>query len=136
MNEILPSPCIICGRPFRKDKLPKCPACGATTTGEVAGSIQQESVYHGLTSSTPQASSDELLKQILRATNKTTHAVRAFVRFLFIQLSMSTLSGLVILWGYTTNAMGLIVIGALTWLVGVIWSSAVGWAELTESNLG
>lgn len=39
---------------------------------------------------------ESLLEESIRASNRTTHAVRAFVRFLFIQLVAITLAGFVV----------------------------------------
>jgi hypothetical protein len=75
-----------------------------------------------------------LLREGIAASNRTTRAVRAFVRFLFIQLSASTLAAILIYFGSVNATVGLIVIGVIVWLVGVLWSSTAGWQELEKSD--
>lgn len=103
---------------------------------------------------------DKLLAELIRATDRTTRAVRAFVRFLFIQLAAITLAIVVFQLGIFTQdpsecAFGVCspngfttTVAALIWIGGVIWSSIAGWGELelskpesaeirsVESNLG
>jgi hypothetical protein len=102
----------------------------------------------------PLQSNDEndlasLLRQSIKASNRTTHAVRAFVRFLFIQLSATTLA--VFIYGLSMNTVNaqkcadygdnctpngfLIFLAGMVWLGGVIWSSQAGWSELEKSNV-
>ena len=88
-------------------------------------------------------------EDLIRAQNRTTHAVRAFVRFLFIQLTGITLA--VFLWNIslafideqacyeygdkcTGNAF-LQFMAGVVWLVAVILSSRAGWDELNKSNI-
>jgi hypothetical protein len=80
---------------------------------------------------------ENLLEQVVRSTGKTTHAVRAFVRFLFIQLSATSLAGVLIYLGtvFARETEGaLIGLGIITYVVGVIWSSSAGWSELKQSE--
>ena len=90
---------------------------------------------------------EALLKELVRSTNRTTHAVRAFVRFLFIQLSAITLALFVFNVGNLfqdssecsygicpPNELTALVAG-LIWIVGVIWSSSAGWSELAQSDI-
>ena len=91
--------------------------------------------------------SEELLKQLIRSTNRTTHAVRAFVRFLLIQLSAITLAVLIFnagnLFQDSTNCSYGICpanevtafLAGLIWIIGVVWSSIAGWSELAESDV-
>lgn len=90
-----------------------------------------------------------LQKIQIESQQKTTHAIRAFVRFLFIQLSTTTIA--VILWqlsnwnvdefrclstGENCSGNSLIqIMAAITWIIGVIWSSKVGWEELEKSEI-
>jgi len=78
-----------------------------------------------------------LVRESIRASNRTTHAVRAFVRFLFIQLSATTLAGFII--GFTSTQPspnnGLLFLAVVIWIVGVAWSSQAGWSELEKSNV-
>jgi hypothetical protein len=88
-----------------------------------------------------------LLKKSIEASNRTTHAVRAFVRFLFIQLSFYTAAFIV--WqvgllfpdenncgvlGCSPHIAWIIIVGALI-LIGIIISSRAGWQELALSQI-
>jgi RNA polymerase subunit RPABC4/transcription elongation factor Spt4 len=89
------------------------------------------------------------IDDLIRAQNRTTHAVRAFVRFLFIQLTGITLA--VFLWNLSLafvdeqacfqngdNCTGntfLQFAAAAVWIGSVIWSSRAGWEELYKSNI-
>ena len=89
------------------------------------------------------------LTDVVKAQNRTTHAVRAFVRFLFIQLSATTLA--VFFWnmsnilvdksecinyGKNCGGNGFLQFAAIaTLLVGIIWSSNAGWNELSKSEI-
>jgi hypothetical protein len=88
------------------------------------------------------------LVDLVRAQNRTTHAVRAFVRFLFIQLSAATLA--IFFWNIGVQLSGSFectrngncgpstfwfVVAGITWLVGLVWSSVAGWDELHKSDL-
>jgi hypothetical protein len=88
------------------------------------------------------------LDDILAAQNRTTHAVRAFVRFLFIQLSAIT-AGAVVLnfaneaattyecieYGNCGASDGLSVVAVIIIIAGVVISSSVGWSELHKSDI-
>lgn len=87
--------------------------------------------------------------RLIAAQNKTTHAVRAFVRFLFIQLTGITLA--VFIWNLSTisvdqqscfvrgtNCEGnsfLQLMAVAVWVAAVILSSRAGWSELEKSNI-
>jgi hypothetical protein len=86
---------------------------------------------------------EELLQEAIAASNRTTaasdrttRAIRAFVLFLFIQLTFTSIAALFIWWGSTLTYLGstAIVIAIILWALGVILSSAVGWAELRLSG--
>jgi Na+/melibiose symporter-like transporter len=78
---------------------------------------------------------------LIQAQNRTTHAVRAFVRFLFIQLSALTLATFLFFMSFQLeNEEGapntfLLLMGAVIWIVGLVWSSNAGWSELEKSNI-
>ena len=103
---------------------------------------------------TPAMSDSEILissdfQQLIYAQNRTTHAVRAFVRFIFIQLTGITFA--IFLWNistafidqqkcieYGTNCTGntfLQFLAVVVWIASVVWSSQVGWDELAKSNI-
>lgn len=89
------------------------------------------------------------LDDLIRAQNRTTYAVRAFVRFLFIQLIGTTIA--IVLWNtstafidsqecsaYATNCSGntfLQFLAAAVMIGSIIWSSQAGWEELGKSNI-
>lgn len=86
----------------------------------------QKSIYSNL---------DESTKQIILAQNRTTHAIRAVVRFLFIQLTAITLAFII---GGLGSALGnafVIFIAVVIYIIGIIWSSNAGWSELEKSNI-
>ena len=88
-------------------------------------------------------------EELIEAQNRTTHAVRAFVRFLFIQLSGISLA--VVLWNLSLSSVNqqecfnsgekcgansfLQITAVLVWIVSVIWSSIAGWDELDKSKV-
>ena len=81
---------------------------------------------------------ERLLELNIQASNRTTHAVRAFVRFLFIQLVAITLAGfLIAVGGLFPEAGGafFFVLGFLVWIIGVFVSSSAGWSELALSDV-
>jgi len=93
--------------------------------------------------------SDQLIVRLIKAQNRTTHAIRALVRFLFIQLAALTLAGF--FWSLAQDSVDanscykygdncdpsapLTFLALATWIVGVIISSRVGWRELEASNV-
>ncbi len=138
-----PVPCSNCGRVYRADLIKKCPGCASAS--EVSKIQTLSNPNDTVESSRAGASFDDLV----RAQNRTTHAVRAFVRFLFIQLSGITFA--VLLWNvslafvdqqdclqYGDNCNGnafLQFLAGVVWIVSVIWSSRAGWEELEKSNV-
>jgi Na+/melibiose symporter-like transporter len=78
---------------------------------------------------------------LIQAQNRTTHAVRAFVRFLFIQLSALTLATFLFFVSFQlVNEEGapntfLLIMGGVIWIIGLVWSSTAGWSELEKSNI-
>ena len=94
---------------------------------------------------------NDLLAQQIRATNRATRAIRALVRFLLVQLLFITGAALLIFFGELTvgDSVECTLYGdecgarpvfqlfaALTFLVGVIISSRIAWAELALSDPG
>ena len=89
------------------------------------------------------------IQLLIAAQDRTTHSVRAFVRFLFIQLSAT--SAAAVLWGLASAQVDPVAcaqsgehcspVGALQafaviiWILGVIWSSIAGWEELKKSEI-
>ena len=122
-----PVPCNECGRPYRADLIKQCPGCAAVS----------DPLHLGTPYPTARnVSSGATLDDLVRAQNRTTHAVRAFVRFLFIQLTGITCA--VFLWNLSIAVEGNTVmefLAAGVWLGAVIWSSYAGWEELHKSNV-
>jgi hypothetical protein len=88
---------------------------------------------------------EELLKEVIAASNRTTaasdrttRAIRAIVSFLFIQLTFTSIAVLMFWWGAniydSTAGFSVIIIAFTIWLMGVIFSSMVGWSELNLSG--
>jgi uncharacterized membrane protein len=75
-----------------------------------------------------------LLQESIDAQNRTTHAVRAFVRFFFIQLVAATIALPLVYFGTILVAPGLVLIAFLVLVVGIVWSSSAGWSELGLSD--
>jgi hypothetical protein len=76
------------------------------------------------------------IDDLIRAQNRTTHAVRAFVRFLFIQLTGITCA--IFIWNVSIAIDGNTAIeflAAVVWIGAVVWSSYAGWDELNKSNV-
>jgi len=138
-----PVPCNQCGRFYRADLISKCPGCAAANL-----SITAEKPPVG---EMPRVNSrgETTLDDLVRAQNRTTHAVRAFVTFLFIQLSGITLA--VFLWNLSllfvdeeacfqsgdkcSGNIFLQSLAGIVWVVAVILSSREGWDELNKSNI-
>lgn len=140
--------CWNCDKPYRKDRLIRCPSCGSHQTANPAllGDVHSDDVTKAATAVRAMSSElkgantegiEQLLREIVISTSKTTHAVRAFVRFLFIQLSATTLAGLVIISSnlFSTEPNdALFFFGVLIYIGGVVWSSKAGWDELSQSD--
>ena len=76
----------------------------------------------------------EVLERIEQASNRTTYAVRAFVRFLFIQLSATTIGSMLAAAAAATGQAWIAVIGGLVTTGGLFWGGYAGRAELRKSN--
>jgi len=132
-----PVPCNQCGRFYRADLISKCPGCAAISQSK-ADLDKPNNVQPPTISNFPTLYSrgETTLEDLVRAQNRTTHAVRAFVRFLFIQLTGLTL--VFFLWNLflETEANGFVgFLVLVVWLGTVVWSSAAGWDELNKSNI-
>jgi hypothetical protein len=132
-----PVPCNQCGRFYRADLISKCPGCAAINQSK-AEFDKPNNVQPPTISNFPTlySSGETTLEDLVRAQNRTTHAVRAFVRFLFIQLTGLTL--VFFLWNLFLETDGNGFVGFLVlvvWLGTVVWSSAAGWDELNKSNI-
>jgi hypothetical protein len=75
-----------------------------------------------------------LLRESIAASNRTTRAVRAFVRFIFIQFFTGLAVAVPWALGLTLGEAWLLVVAFLVALVGLIWASTVGFDELSKSD--
>lgn len=78
---------------------------------------------------------EEFFLESVAASNRTTHAVRAIVRFLFIQLAASTVAVAFIVLGSLSQSGGFSLIGFLLLFAGIVWASIAGWSELEKSRV-
>jgi hypothetical protein len=127
-------------------------AMPATTPDAAAPTYQpQPPVSRGFQSASQASnlSDSELLLELVRASNRTTHAIRALVRFFFIQLAFFTLAYLLnnisnafidpeecARYGDSCTGNGFFSFFSFVAIVaGIIISSRVGWAELKQSDV-
>ena len=131
-----------CGTPFQIHTLehPQCSVSNGTYKKPSFTTESEKPVRYKLSGD---------FEALVQAQSRTTHAVRAFVRFLFIQLTAITFA--VFLWNFSltsvdttkcltegTNCSGntpLQIIAVLVWIIGLVWSSSAGWSELEKSNI-
>lgn len=78
---------------------------------------------------------EELLSQTIAASNRTTHAVRAFVYFLFIQLGSVVLGLLIIFFGQGNGTESSQIFGSLVIIGGLLASFYFGWKEFQLSEV-
>jgi hypothetical protein len=78
---------------------------------------------------------EELLKKNIEASNRTTHAVRAFVSFVLIQLVFVTIAAFLSILASTFSATWLFGLAVIVWIIGVFLSSNAGWSELKDSEI-
>ena len=147
--EIYGNICKKCSQEIKPARLAKLTKSGVATTATAAPQSSAASKKSVATEIPQLSATGKTIDDLIRAQNRTTHAVRAFVRFLFIQLSAMTLG--LFIWNLAaasadpeacayegTNCTGnssLQVIAGLVFLGGIIWSSAAGWSELEKSNI-
>lgn len=78
----------------------------------------------------------ELLKQNIEASNRTTHAVRAIVRYAFTQISITTITGVIYAVGAATNFNALTVpLASAVWLVGSVLAAWQARNDLKNSKV-
>lgn len=78
---------------------------------------------------------EDLLAETIAATNRTTHAVRAFVYFLFIQLGSAILGLLIIFFGQNNRTEFSQLVGSLIIISGLFASFYFGWKEFQLSEV-
>jgi len=144
--------CQNCGREYNVTRLKKCPICavaGATPQNPAAPSAPDSSNQVSRQAAPVADSTLDFLQEVIYAQNRTTHAVRALVRFLFIQLSTITIAWFIntlaknSVNAYECQTQGtscspngfLSIISVVVWIVGLIVSSNIGWKELNSSDI-
>ncbi len=75
-----------------------------------------------------------LLRENIAASNRTTHAVRAIVRFVFLQLTFTTASGLLLAIGAAINLNQVFVpLSSLTLIAGSFFAGFTARRDLKKS---
>lgn len=78
----------------------------------------------------------ELLRQNVEASNRTTHAVRAIVRYAFTQISITTVTGILYAFGAAANLNAIFVpVASAVWLVGSILAAWTARKDLKASKV-
>ena len=78
----------------------------------------------------------ELLKLNIEASNRTTHAVRAIVRYAFTQISITTITGVIYAAGAAANLNSLSVpLASGVWLVGSVLAAWQARNDLKNSKV-
>ena len=76
----------------------------------------------------------DLLKQNIEASNRTTHAVRAIVRYAFTQISITTITGILYAFGAAANLNAIFVpVASAVWLIGSILAAWTARNDLKAS---
>ncbi len=76
----------------------------------------------------------DLLKANIEASNRTTYAVRAIVRYVFLQLTITTVCGVLYAVGAATNLNVVFVpISSIAWIAGTLYASFTARKELKAS---
>jgi hypothetical protein len=136
--------CLFCNKLIESDESAPQPSEDSSVGNSAVG----KSTSGKSAAKAPSKKGPATLDDILAAQNRTTHAVRAFVRFLFIQLSAIT-AGAVVLnfaneaattyecieYGNCGASDGLSVVAVIIIIAGVVISSSVGWSELHKSDI-
>ena len=79
---------------------------------------------------------NDLLKQNIEASNRTTHAVRAIVRYAFLQISITTVTGILYVFGAAANLNGIFVpVASAVWLIGSIFAGWTARNDLKNSKV-
>lgn len=144
--------CQNCGREYNVKRLKQCPIC--SVTGTKSEKPIPQSVPAPANDATPRVSPANdstlaFLQEVIYAQNRTTHAVRALVRFLFIQLASISIAWVISSLadksvnvyecsrtGTSCNPNGFLsFVAVVVWIVGLFISSNIGWRELNASDI-
>jgi hypothetical protein len=136
--------CHVCGREYHP-RLGTCPRCKAEfdskrISEDVSSAPQSPTQDFSLKQDFSGRAEMANFEELIRATNRTTRAVRAFVLFLFYQLTAITLSGILYLISISfpndQNEPNLFwgILALVVWIGGVFISSNVGWREIRKSD--
>jgi len=81
---------------------------------------------------------ESLMEESISENRRTTHAVRAFVRFTLIEVTVTlvavVLFGLIALIGGDFNAA--FIVGGAVLVIGGLYALVAGWSELKQSEVG
>lgn len=78
----------------------------------------------------------DLLKQNIEASNRTTYAVRAIVRYAFTQLSITTVTGILYAVGAATNLNSVSVpVASAIWFIGSLYAAWAARRDLKSSKV-
>jgi hypothetical protein len=78
----------------------------------------------------------ELLKRNIEASNRTTHAVRAIVRYAFTQISITTITGILYAFGAAANLNTIFVpVASAVWLIGSVVAAWTARNDLKSSKV-
>ena len=131
-------PCEECGRVYNHKVLDGCPRCRVVESREEAGQQAVRPVRSGhLVASVDNLVFQDLLKRQIEATNRTTHAVRAFVSYVAIIVISYSLAGFIYGFGigFASSTLNLNFAVFTTWvavLVAVVGNVIALWQFLSE----
>jgi hypothetical protein len=78
----------------------------------------------------------DLLRQNVEASNRTTHAVRAIVRYAFTQISITTITGILYAFGAAANLNAIFVpVASAVWLIGSVFAAWTARNDLKASKV-
>ena len=118
--------CGICGRVYNHAVLSKCPGCAGAAKSDPAN--QEKNFNPARQADARNAEITDLLREIARASNRTTYAVRSMVSYTVITvitfLITLVFAGLTALGGGGPVSAFFGIIGALVFLTGIVYALA------------
>ena len=144
--------CEKCGRDYNATRLNSCPKCRSIELSNESKVLERQVNSESSLEDIEKIMVENQERQIA-ATNRTTHAVRAFVLFLFYQLSSITTAAILYFlavwvgnqndecepilrqYGACDPQPFLLLLALIVWVSGVVYSSKVGWEEIKKSDI-
>lgn len=137
--------CRYCGNELQPDSLNEATPLASLATQNISSVASHKSISDA---NLHEMNSNELMIEIIQSSNRTTHAIRAIVRFFLVQLSFTTLAYFVYFLNQFTidveecgpyekcspSSFGSFLV-FVVFAVGVFISSRLAWAELERSNI-